>query len=118
MDGQLSRRQHLRRREDDGLWEIMHGGLVTDGGKDGRVCMMLLICRVVRAPLLEGRLCLLGVLKMRRVRRIDDGAFLLLRFAVGMLSIINGIVSIRIRQRRGHTSALLEPESPGRLPNC
>jgi hypothetical protein len=54
---------------------------------------------------------------MRLLGMIYERAFMFLRLAGGMLRIVNGIVSIRIRQRRGHTSVLLEPRSPGRLPS-
>ena len=55
------------------------------------------------------------VLEMRLLCVVNKRACVFLRFAGSMLRIINSILSIRIRQRRGHTSAPLEPNSPGRL---
>lgn len=55
------------------------------------------------------------MLEMRLLCVVNKRACVFLRFAGSMLRIINSILSIRIRQRRGHTSAPLEPNSPGRL---
>lgn len=84
------------------------------GGENGRVCMMVLKCRAARASLLERSIWRLRMLQLWLMRVVNKRTCMFLGLAAGMLSIINGIVSI-FRQRRRHTSALLEHKSPGRL---
>jgi hypothetical protein len=83
--------------------------------ENGRACMMLLVCRAVWAPLRERRVGLFMTLKMRLLRLVGECVLMALLFS--MMGVIKGIISVRIRQRHGHTSALLGLQSPGRLFN-
>ena len=77
--------------------------------------MVLLECRTVRAGLRECGVGRFVMMKMGLLRLIDESSFMLFGFIIGMLRVINRIISVGIRQRRRHTSALLELYSPGRL---
>lgn len=101
-------REHVRCCENNGLRDVR-----ICCWENGRACMMLLVCRVVWTTLRERRVGLFMTLKMRMLRLVGECVLMPLRFS--MLGIIKSIISVRIRQRHRHTSALLGLRSPGRL---
>ena len=56
----------------------------------------------------EGNFCRLSGVDLRLVRLVYKQAVVVVGLAIGMMGILDCVVPVRIRQRRGHTSALLE----------
>lgn len=110
-------RQHLIGIEENRLRNIVDCRLSCNAREPGRVCMMSLFKSGLMGVSWERNFIRLGCMNRPLVGLVYKQVVPAVGLAIGMMGIVDCVVPIWIRQRRGHTSALLELESPGRTPD-
>lgn len=110
-------REHLIGIEENRLRNIMDCRLSCSAREAGRVCMMSRFKSGLMGVSWERNFTWLSCMNRPLVGLVYKQVVLAVGLAIGMMGIVDRVFPIRIRQRRRHTSALLELESPGRMPN-